>query len=97
MSFKPQLQIRSIPGHRINDQGELVEHEYQLRDKWFEAFAISSTDESRDALIEAFTTEGGRLYNNTHETCPRCRGRGATRKDEAVGCHICKGRGAVGR
>lgn len=34
-------------------------------------------------------------YNATHKTCPRCDGRGYTRRDKNIGCHVCLGRGAV--
>ena len=97
MAFKPQSQIRSISGHRVNEEGDIVEHEYTLRDNWYSSFLMGEDTESSESFIRAFTTEGGRAYNDSVQTCPRCRGRGATRKDEAVGCHKCLGTGAIDR
>ena len=95
MAFKPQSQIRSISGHRVNEEGDIVEHEYTLRDNWYSSFLMGEDTESSESFIRAFTTEGGRLYNATHTACPRCKGRGYTRKDENIGCHVCLGLGGV--
>jgi len=34
-------------------------------------------------------------YNAEHKPCGRCHGRGATRKDQAVGCPVCNGTGVA--
>lgn len=35
------------------------------------------------------------MKNALQKTCPRCKGRGATRRDANIGCVKCKGTGAI--
>ena len=93
--FKPLSPITSVAGHRINTEGVRVAHDYTLRDNWYDAFEIAADEESRRAFIEGFATPEQHAYNAIHATCKRCRGRGATRKDENVGCSACGGTGAI--
>ena len=95
MAFKPQSPIKTIAAHRFTVDGALVPHEYPLRDNWYYAFAMASDEDSRRAYLESWTSEGGRAFNKTRKTCPRCKGRGATRKDEAIGCATCFGQGSI--
>ena len=95
MGFKPQSPIKAITAHRYTVEGELVEHAYPLRDNWYSSFLMANDADSRAAYLTSWTTKEGRLFNAHNHTCPRCYGRGATRKDAAIGCHVCGGTGSV--
>jgi DnaJ-class molecular chaperone len=81
-AFKPQGRIESING-------------FTLKENWYESYRTVTPEQSRQALLDSWTSEEGKEYNATHEACPRCRGRGYTRKDQNVGCHVCLGTGGV--
>ena len=93
--FKPQQPITTIAGHRYAQDGELVPHECDLRDNWYSSFAMGSDEDSRHSFLESWTTPAQADFNAVHRTCDRCKGRGATRKDAAVGCSVCGGTGSV--
>ena len=70
---------------------------------FYPAFATSSDEQSRQGLLEAWSTPEQRKYNAATVTCSECRGRGyrvqykgrqATR--ENCGCPKCLGLGKVG-
>lgn len=82
-SFKPQGRIESING-------------FPLKENWYESFVTVTPEQSRQALLDSWATPAQREYNATHKACSRCRGRGYTRKDQNVGCHVCLGTGGVG-
>ena len=95
MPFKPQQPINQIAGHRYTVEGELVPHDYTLRDNWYHSFKMATDAESRAAYLASWTTKEGREFNRNHTACPRCHGKGATRKDASIGCHVCKGTGTI--
>lgn len=95
MAFKPQHPIKSLQGHRYTVEGDLIPHAYPLRDNWYGSFKMATDEESRAAYLEQWTTLAQRVSNASRDTCPRCYGRGATRKDQNIGCHVCLGRGSI--
>ena len=64
---------------------------YPLADKWYESFAIASEEQQR----EEWHNSWGSSTRHRGEECPRCRGKGATRKDANVGCETCFGMGVI--
>ena len=81
MAFKPIHPIEAVNGYSVKG--------------WYNSFIMGTEEQSRQALVESWTTPAQRKFNAQHDQCPRCRGRGYTRKDGRVGCHICQGLGVV--
>ena len=81
MAFKPIHPIEAVNGYAVKG--------------WYNSFLMGTPEESREALINSWTTPEQRKYNREHTTCPRCRGRGYTRKDGRVGCNVCTGTGSI--
>lgn len=67
---------------------------YPLREKWYRRAEITPSEPKFPYLVPLLTDEL-RAENASREACGRCRGRGSTRKDQNVGCHVCLGRGSV--
>lgn len=64
---------------------------YKLKENWYESFAMDSDEQHIAALHESWGTAN--KYRGVE--CNRCRGRGYTRKDKNVGCHVCHGMGVI--
>lgn len=82
MAFKPFNPITQVNG-------------YAIKPGYYGSFVTSTPEEARQALIESWSTPEQRAFNAAHKECPRCHGRGYTRKDQRVGCHVCRGTGSV--
>lgn len=65
----------------------------------FRAFAVLTDEQARQALHDSWTTPEQQAHNAwlraERQPCGRCHGRGCTRKDQRVGCHVCLGVGHV--
>lgn len=77
MAFKPIHPIEAVNGYTVKG--------------WYNSFITATPEESKQALVEAWTSPAQRRFNATHKTCPRCNGRGYTRKDGNIGCSVCLG------
>lgn len=64
---------------------------YKLKDDWYQSCVVCSPEEAVRALHEAW----GSADRHRGLECPRCKGRGYTRKDKNVGCHVCHGLGVL--
>jgi hypothetical protein len=64
---------------------------YPIAKGWFESMAINSDEQDVAALHESW----GSADRYRGEECSRCHGRGATRKDQNVGCPQCMGLGVI--
>ena len=64
---------------------------YPLKEKWYEAARIASPAQIAQVLHEAW----GTANKDRGPACSRCKGRGYTRADENVGCHVCLGTGVT--
>lgn len=68
------------------------------RPGFFSQFRISSPEEAKQSLLDAWATPEQQIFNLMHEQCPDCRGRGyrvyrskGTLVRERVGCDRCQG------
>lgn len=82
MAFKPSMPITEVNG-------------FDIKPGYYGQFRMATVEESRQALINAWTTPEQRERNAAHHTCGRCRGRGYTRRDQRVGCFKCGGTGSL--
>ena len=69
---------------------------YPLKGKWYRRAVITAEPAKPPYNTEMLPPELVE-HNAGRETCPRCHGRGTTRKDKNVGCHVCLGRGSIAR
>lgn len=65
---------------------------YKLADNWYEGMRINDAE----AELEALHKSWGTADKDRGPVCPRCGGRGYTRKDENIGCIVCFGTGVEG-
>lgn len=75
-------------------------------DGFYGQFETLTDEQSRKALLDAWSTPDQQIYNLMHTTCPACNGFGyAVRRTKVggryvlerdnIGCYQCKGTGAV--
>ena len=64
---------------------------YPLKENWYGSMAILSDEQEREALLVSWNAAD----RNRGTGCGRCHGRGATRADQNVGCHVCLGTGVI--
>lgn len=68
----------------------------------YSSFAVSDREQTLEYWLSQWSTPEQRRFNDTHDTCPVCRGRGykvyrrgGQTVRESVGCQSCLGLGAV--
>lgn len=64
---------------------------YKLADNWYESMRINDAEDEIRSLHKSW----GTATKDRGPVCPRCRGRGYTRNDQNVGCHVCQGTGVA--
>ena len=64
---------------------------FPLTENWYESVVINTPAQDVEGLKQSWGVDT--KYRG--KECGRCRGRGATRKDENVGCEVCQGLGVV--
>lgn len=100
--WMPEGLIKSLPGNTNEEvTGTLWPLGYEPRTsypvpqragKWYRKARVAVRDETIPLRFASVEQEE---YNRTHTACGRCRGRGYTRRDKNVGCHVCHGTGGV--
>jgi len=71
------------------------EDSYKIPDRAGKFYRAARVELSPPKQKLKFSTPAQAEFNAGRETCPRCKGRGATRKDINIGCTTCLGRGSV--
>jgi hypothetical protein len=68
----------------------------------YPAFRVADAEQTRQFLLDSWTSPEQRAYNKLHRTCPECNGQGyrilragRTVERENVGCQTCNGTGGV--
>jgi len=64
---------------------------YPLKENWYTSADINTPEQNAEAL----RLNWGAATKDRGTECTRCRGRGYTRKDKNVGCHVCGGLGVI--
>lgn len=82
MAYKPAGPITKVNGHSI-------------KPGWFESFSVGTAEQSRQSLQDGWSTPRQQAFNAAHKTCKGCHGRGYTRRNPNIGCHVCGGTGSV--